>query len=367
MGYYRIGTGLWDDRLTYFEQTTGGLVTIRPGTDTPAQRGFTDQQASVLFGIPPIPPGPPGPITTKASERSFASNFAAEHLPMSGRMRLDSRHEVDAPMQAGIFNVVPYVAGRFTGYNENFEEYNGNGERSPPLLGQRRPAAQHGFQPDVRPVQQSDLFDVHRIRHIIEPNANIFLTGSTLQSEGLPVYDPDVEGINDGPGRWWGFKNTLQTQRGGEGRWRSVDWLVVNSDLIFMHRDTSLLNTDPIARFIDLRPEDSIGGSHFYGDAMWMLSDTLAAVGQVTESLDDGSVEQWRVGMAMQHSPCLHLVRELHRAARRRPAGVPDRLQHQLHAGVLPRGAAHQADRHGVHVPALHEVHGGRVQLRAVG
>src|SRR5262249_8115121 len=156
------------------------------------------------------------------------------------------------------------------------------------------------------------LFDVHRIRHIIEPNAQLFLTGSTVQSEGLPVYDPDVEAINDGPGARIGLRNTFQTQRGTAGQWRSVDWLGVNTDLIFMPLDHTLLrdslynreralaglprqpgidSVNPIPRFIDFRPEDSIGGNHFYSNAMWMLSDTLAAVGEITESLDNGTVD----------------------------------------------------------------------------
>ena len=44
--------------------------------------------------------------------------------------------------------------------------------------------------------------------------------GSTIDPERFPVFDDDVEAIQEGYGVRLGLRNTLQTQRGGPGRWR---------------------------------------------------------------------------------------------------------------------------------------------------
>src|SRR5690606_21122829 len=110
--------------------------------------------------------------------------------------RLDSRHEINAPMQAGIFDLTPYAVGRFTGYSEDFEDYAGEDE-------QLRLWGQVGTRVATRFVNtyerfDSRLLDVHRLRHVIEPHANVFAAASTLQEDELPVFDYGVENIDDG-------------------------------------------------------------------------------------------------------------------------------------------------------------------------
>ncbi len=73
LGYHRIGTSFWDDRLTWFEQTTAGVVRIRAGTDYPAQRGFNAAQSELLFGMTPA---------QIAGNETFAQFFAAKGLPL---------------------------------------------------------------------------------------------------------------------------------------------------------------------------------------------------------------------------------------------------------------------------------------------
>ena len=55
------------------------------------------------------------------------------------------------------------------------------------------------------------------------------------------------------------------------------------------------------------RPEYSLGGDHFNTDLMWMISDTLAAVGELSYNFEDDFVPQWRVGVSLQHMPRLSL------------------------------------------------------------
>jgi hypothetical protein len=284
--YSMIGTSLWKDRLTYFGESRAGMVRIQVGTDAPSARGFTDQQSLAVFGIP--------------AEETFAQAFGAKNVPTDARFRFDTRHEIDAPTKMGFLDVVPYVGGRFTGYSSDFEAFNGTDDTSR-FWGTVGVRLSTEFSRSYDSVDSS-LLDVHRLRHIIQPNGDFFLSGSTINSEELPIYDPDVEAIYSGPGAKFGLRNILQTQRGGEGQTRSVDWLVVNTDILLMQQQAQ---NSPIARWVDFRPEDSFGGDHFHADVMWMVSDTLAAIGELTESLYDGSVEQWRVGGTLQHSPVL--------------------------------------------------------------
>lgn len=295
--YYRIGTSFWDDRLTYFSETRGGLLRIRPGEDAPEDRGFADPVALELFGL--------------TAATTFEDAFDAAGYPVNDTVaRLDSRHEINAPMQVGIFGVTPYAVGRFTGYSEDFEEYAGEDE-------QLRLWGQVGTRAATRFVNtyerfESRLLDVHRLRHVIEPHANVFAAAANLGEDELPVFDYGVENIDDGAGVLFGLTNRLQTQRGGEGRWRSVDWIVVKTDLVLREDDDDPFATDEgeIARFFDYRPEYATGGDHFYTELLWLVTDTFGVTGELTHSFDTDQIVQWRLGGSIQHTPHLFTYAE---------------------------------------------------------
>ncbi|MCE9589826.1 MAG: LPS assembly protein LptD [Planctomycetes bacterium] len=286
LGYYRVATSLWNDRLTYYTENRAGLMRIRPGTDSPHDLGFNDRLSMMLFGIP-------------SARTPFDQAAEDAGLPDSYRSRLDSRHEIQAPMKLSIFDVVPYVSGRFTGYDEDFDDFNDDSE---PIrlwgAGGVRLATQFSRTYDN---VDNRILDLHRMRHIIEPSADLFLMGSSVNPEDYPVYDPDVEGIQEGAGARFGLRNTLQTQRGGPGRWRDTDWLVVNTDVVLRGDDAQ--DETSISRFISYRPEYSLGGDHFHADVMWMVSDSLAVVGEAIQNLEDDVLAQWRAGAQLQNSP----------------------------------------------------------------
>jgi len=288
LGYYRVGTSLWSDRLTYYSETRGTRMWMRPGEDSPYDRGFNDSRSELLFGIPD-------------ARTSFEDAFDAAGLPDDTVYRLDTRHELQAPMKAGLLDVVPYVAGRFTGYDQDFDDFNDDAENMR-LWGSTGVRLGTQF---ARAFDNVDnrMLDVHRLRHIIEPSADLFFSASSVDPEAYPVFDPDVEGIGEGAGARLGVRNTLQTQRGGPGRWRNVDWLVVNTDLILRGDDAE--DEVSIARFVSYRPEYSLGGDHFHADAMWLVTDSLAVVGEALQNLEDHFLAQWRTGIQLRHSPDL--------------------------------------------------------------
>ncbi len=283
--YRQIGTSFFDDRLTYFTENRLSRMRIKPGDDALDERGFGTRASAELFGMTPT--------------QTFSDAVALAGIPRDYRLRFDSRHEVQAPARLGIVDIVPYIVGRITAYDDDFEDFSGE-EDNYRLWGQVGTRLHTQFSRTYSQVENR-LLDLHRLRHIIEPSANIFFIGSTIDADALPVYDPDVEAIQRGFGTRLGIRNTFQTQRGGEGAWRSVDWLVIDTNYVYRSDDADV-RTD-IARFFDYRPEYSVGGEHIQNDIRWAVTDSFAIVGDVTYSLEDNDVPLWHLGAQIQHTP----------------------------------------------------------------
>ncbi len=141
------------------------------------------------------------------------------------------------------------------------------------------------------------------MQHIVEPTANVFFAASDVNQESLPVYDYDVESLAEGFATRLGVRNTWQTQRGGEGHWRSVDWLRLDTDVVLTGSETSI--ESPIARFFDYRPELGLWGDHFWGEAALQATDTLSFLGNLTYGFDSDRVERWELGASLEHNPHL--------------------------------------------------------------
>jgi hypothetical protein len=285
LSYYRVGTDLLGQRLTYYSETRASRMRILAGRDAPIDRGFTSAQSLELFGI-------------AANTTSFDANFDAMGVPDDAVMRIDSRHELQAPMQWGHLNVVPYLTGRVTAYDDNFSDYDPDAEhvRLWGSGGVRLHTAFARLYPDLNIA----ALDVHQLRHVIEPEVDLFYAGSTVDSAAYPVYDADVESIAEGWGVRLGVRQTLQTRRGGIGRWRNVDWIVFHNELVLRGRDADV-DAD-VPRHFAYRPEYGRGGNHIHSELMWLVTDALALVGEATYGLEDQHMERWRVGATMEHT-----------------------------------------------------------------
>ena len=131
---------------------------------------------------------------------------------------------------------------------------------------------------------ESELFDLHRVRHIIEPNVTAWYAGANLSQNDLPVYDDDVESLATGATVRAGVTQTWQTQRGGAGRWRSVDFLTLRTDYISSTGDAD--RESPIGRFFDYRPEYSLLGDFGVVEATWQATDAIALTGGTIYDID---------------------------------------------------------------------------------
>src|SRR5207302_10354433 len=80
----------------------------------------------------------------------------------------------------------------------------------------------------VDDTAQSDLFDIHRLRHVIEPELNLFTSSQTHDQNDFFIYDEDVDAINDVTAVQLAVHQRWQTKRGGAGQFRSVDFLTLN-------------------------------------------------------------------------------------------------------------------------------------------
>ena len=139
---------------------------------------------------------------------------------------------------------------------------------------------------------RSDLFDINRVRHIIEPNMTLWYGWDSHPNGAFPIYDQQVEGATGGAAAQVGLRQVLQTQRGGPGNWTSVDFLEVDVGAVFNDSADDFQRSDvldpatnaynpyawvqsPYPQFYRYEPELSQWGTHAYTTIAWQLSSTL--------------------------------------------------------------------------------------------
>ncbi len=273
IGYRRIGDSLFNDRFTFFSTNTLGGLRFNESDATPADLGF----------LPPfVEPGLPSRGLTGVSNDYV--------------VRGDTRQEIDYPVQLGRFKVVPYVIGRYTGYADSPE--GGNKNRLYAGTGVRINTA--FWRVDDTAV--SHLFDIHRIRHVVEPEVHLYTSASTLDRSEIYDYD-EVDSINDITAGQVALRQRWQTKRGGPGRWRSVDFFTLNVEGNFFANqpdDALIAPTNFRSLFFSSEPERSIPRNGINTDASWRVADTTILLGDLTYNLDESQVATAAVGVAVQ-------------------------------------------------------------------
>jgi hypothetical protein len=233
-------------------------------------------------------------------DESIADRLRSEGYTEDAVFRFDTRHEITSQLRYGPVNMVPFAAGRVTAYDRDFSEFNaGNDDqvRTWGSVGTR-------FASEIQRVDnsvESRTFDLHRMRHVIEPGLTFWYAGTNIDQADLPVYDDAVESIADGGAVRIGANQTWQTQRGGPGRYRSVDVLTLDTDFQFSTEDSE--PESPVGRWFDFRPEYSNLGDFFTADSTWQVTEALALSGNTVFDLDRNRQAQTSAGLTIQHSP----------------------------------------------------------------
>ncbi|MEE8156428.1 MAG: hypothetical protein V3T53_15845, partial [Phycisphaerales bacterium] len=194
-----------------------------------------------------------------------------------------------------------FLVGRFTAYDDDFQGFSSDAD-SVRLFG----AAGVRFNTQIQRIDnsvESRLFDLHRLRHLIEPSLTLWYGYSDVDQADLPLYDLAVESLGTGSIVELALRNTWQTQRGGPGRWRSVDVLTVDTALVLGSGDGD--RESPTPQYFDYRPEYSQFGDHVFTSFQWLPSDHLSFVGEATYDLDESTIARGSIGAELRHNPLL--------------------------------------------------------------
>jgi hypothetical protein len=144
---------------------------------TASERGYTfDAISQRAFGI-----GPGESIGAKLR----AGGYTEDPL-----YRLDTRQELSLQTEAGPVKIQPFAVGRFTGYDNDFEEFSPEEDDELRTWGAAGVRLSSTFQ-RVYDEAAAPILDIHRLRHIIEPNATLWAAGTNIDSsDNLPSRRP---------------------------------------------------------------------------------------------------------------------------------------------------------------------------------
>jgi hypothetical protein len=207
--------------------------------------------------------------------------------------------------------VVPYGLVRYTAYSESVD--GGASDRLLGGVGVRSSTQFHRVYDNVR----SELLDINRLRHIVEPQVNLFAGAQTRDRNEFYIYDEEADGISDIAAAQFVVRQRFQTKRGGEGRWRSVDFLTLNvgANLFANEPDepqspystSEFQNGGDAGSFRGLYfsslPEASVARSTVFADATWRVTDTTAILADTAWNIEHGNLATAGLGVAVQREP----------------------------------------------------------------
>ncbi|MGD0389961.1 MAG: LPS assembly protein LptD [Tepidisphaeraceae bacterium] len=270
--YQRIGDSFADDHLTLYSNNSASALKFD-------QSSFSLEDQGYPTGLSP---GLPSDGLT-----GLTNDFV---------YRGDTRQEVDWPFSLGQFKFVPYVMGRVTAYST-----------SPAGDGQTRLYDSAGLRLTtsfwhVDDSIDSDLLDLHRIRHIIQPEVNLFTSGTTVDQNKLYDFDSNVDAITDITAATIALHQHWETMRGGPGRWQSVDLLDVNLEGDFYPHPPPPPLLNPVSfrgLFFPSEPETSVPRQALNADLTWHIDDDTAFLSDVQWNLDTHETAIAEAGLAI--------------------------------------------------------------------
>ncbi|MBC7835472.1 MAG: LPS assembly protein LptD, partial [Phycisphaerales bacterium] len=291
IGYFRIADDLfptdWPGLLTYSSEYRASRLALNMNEPLVREFGFdTPTRSLAAFGLPP--------------DQSLEEALRLRGLSEEDVLRFDTRHELAMTADWGPVRINPFLVGRFTAYDSSFEEFTPDNDESMRYWA----AAGTRFSTSLQHVDDSvdsRLLDLHRIRHILEPNMTVWASGANIDQNDLPVYDERVESLADGAAVKLGLDQTWQTKRGGEGQWRNVDVFKLRTDLVYSSADADL--ESPIRRFYDFRPEYSKLGDHASADGAWQVTDAFGLTGMTIYDFEISQPAMTAIGGTIQHDP----------------------------------------------------------------
>ncbi|CAG1000011.1 hypothetical protein PHYC_02812 [Phycisphaerales bacterium] len=273
--------------LTWFSEYRAGRLEMNFDEAFAREHGFTTNfLAQRALGI--------------NADQRLADTLRAGGLFEEALYRADTRQELAAHINAGPVVLNPFVVGRVTFWDNDFAAFSAGEDDNVRFWGAVGLRASTTFQRVYNDVD-SRLLDIHRIRHIVEPNFTVWAAGTSVEREDVPIYDQDVEAVLDGAMIRVGVNQTIQTQRGGPGRWHQVNLLSLSTDFVSSNDDAGARG--PIGRFFDFRPEYSNPGDFLVVDAVARVTDATSVTASGVYDLDAGEQAASSVGLLIRQSP----------------------------------------------------------------
>jgi hypothetical protein len=173
------------------------------------------------------------------------------------------------------------------------------------MVGARTSTQFWGLFPDT----ESEILDVHGVRHIIRPEAAGWYSCSNRKPSDFYPFDPYIEDVQDAYGGSFALRQLWQTKRGGPGLaggagdWRKVDWITFDVELNLFGNSPDDHETLPVGRYYSVRPENSIARNHIRTDFAYRISDTTAILSDGNFDLNDGDLDTFNVSWAVERTP----------------------------------------------------------------
>jgi len=297
--YWRIGDSLLDT-FTYYSETGAANVMDMMSNGTPAVSALPLNYLQVR-----VPTGSPG----MGPNQLFRDYLQSLGWTNQSVLRGDTRQEIDMPLAVGDAKVVPYVTGRATAWDQAFPEgASGDTTRLWGAAGLRANTQFWQVYDDVN----SEFMDVHRMRHIIEPEFNVFVVGTDKNRNQLQPFDEDmrdVEEISDSSAFLLALHQRWQTKRGGPGHWRNVDYLAWNvSYQGFWHKPATgpFAMQDPLRGvYFASRPDLSLPTNSLNTDVTWRVGEFVRVLVDASYNTDLSRLVTASSGLVVDQSPSL--------------------------------------------------------------
>jgi hypothetical protein len=282
VGYHLIGEGI-GPAATFYSDNVLSALSYKMSDASLAEQGFNPPNST---------PGIPSLGTTGTTNDTV--------------LRGDFRQELDFPFSVGQVRAVPYVVGRYTAYSEGVA-----GDQENRVVGGVGTRFTTAFW-RIDDSAHSELFDIHRMRHIIEPELHLFAGATNIDRNNLYIFDEPIDDISDIRAVEIALHQRWQTKRGGPGRWRTTDLFTLNLEgAFFANRPQQAPVFDGLpgdqqppddfrGLFLSSMPEASLPRNTLNADATWRLSDTTVVISDLQYNLDVNRLATASIGLNVQ-------------------------------------------------------------------
>ncbi len=283
VGFFNYGTSFLDGHLSWSTELRFMRERMQFQPGTPNSVGL--RAAAFAF--------PDG--TLLANTQRIDAPLIQQGLNTQYQTRFVTRQELSMPFNIGAFQLTPFASIQAT---FGIDEENAASNSDDPYVRSIGIRASTQLQRVYNDVD-SELLDLHRLRHVIEPYATIWNAESNIDPMTLQQYDGIVDNLSVGTAMWVGVRNRLQTYRGGPGRWYEIDWLTIDTAFIFANDGATQRYDNP--QFFDWRPELSSIRDAAIATGKWEYSDSVTFIGQGTWELDGGTFSRGSIGAEIDH------------------------------------------------------------------